>query len=344
MKGIFNFKERKFDIILFASFFIGILLISATYAWFSASLDASVNFIDMKINTESGLYISLDGEEFTSNIQISKETVIEELNEKYPTHMNQWSGYGLYPLSSAGIPHSDTYLFDIFGISKVMNYFDNGRDIRIINTHKVPEKQRVSTSLFLAFDIFLKSISNSPMPDNLFIGESTNVVQTEGTEADGTVNSLRIGMSKVGTVHKTSTVEERQTVTCNNKCESIIYEPNAYRHSKESIERLEEMGISIFDGRLSNTFAVIGEGKKLSILNGQIGTGIPLDLIHFKVQDTVTTKLEPIFKLPSGITKFRVYIWVEGQDLDSLETISEGTKLDVNINLRKDISGYEYYD
>lgn len=344
MLKFLNYKERKFDILIVSAFFIGILLISATYAWFSSSLDASVRFIDMKINTESGLYISLDGEEFTSNIKISHETVIKELNEKYPSHINQWNGYGLYALSSNGIPNSNTHLFDFFGISKVSNYFDNDHDIKVIDSHKIDETKKSETSLFLAFDIFLKNISNSPMPDNLYIGETTNVVQTAGTEKDGTVNSLRIGISKVGTVDKDKTVEERQTVTCDNKCEHIIYEPNAFKHSPESIERAANLGISMFDGRPGNTFALTKEGKKLSILNGQVGTGIPLDLEHFAVQTNITTKLNPVFKLPSGYTKFRIYVWVEGQDLDSLETISEGTKLDININLRKDIAGYEYYD
>ena len=44
--------------------------------------------------------------------------------------------------------------------------------------------------------------------------------------------------------------------------------------------------------------------------------------------------------MPNAVTKARVYIWLEGQDLDSLESYSKGTDLDVIINFVKDLAGY----
>jgi hypothetical protein len=48
-----------------------------------------------------------------------------------------------------------------------------------------------------------------------------------------------------------------------------------------------------------------------------------------------------MFKIPNGITKFRAYVWIEGQDIDSLETYSRGADIYVAINLIKDLAGYD---
>lgn len=40
------------------------------------------------------------------------------------------------------------------------------------------------------------------------------------------------------------------------------------------------------------------------------------------------------------MTKVRVYLWIEGQDIDSLETDSSGSDISVSINLIKDTKGY----
>ena len=45
------------------------------------------------------------------------------------------------------------------------------------------------------------------------------------------------------------------------------------------------------------------------------------------------------FEVPSGVTKTRLYIWIEGQDIDSIATDSKGALLDVSINFSKDTAG-----
>lgn len=97
----------------------------------------------------------------------------------------------------------------------------------------------------------------------------------------------------------------------------------------------------MIDGAYSPTYAVIAEGTKLEHVNGQEGSGIPLDTEHFALQNTITTFDNPIFQVPNGITKVRVYVWIEGQDMDSLETYSKGAGIGIYIDLEKDLAGYE---
>ena len=65
---------------------------------------------------------------------------------------------------------------------------------------------------------------------------------------------------------------------------------------------------------------------------------------NFELQATKVDIERPIFELPDGITKLRVYVWLEGQDIDSLATRSEGADVSVVINLIKDTAGYDAFN
>ena len=40
----------------------------------------------------------------------------------------------------------------------------------------------------------------------------------------------------------------------------------------------------------------------------------------------------------------RVYVWLEGQDIDSLETDSQGAEVSISISFVKDTQGYTEYE
>ena len=40
----------------------------------------------------------------------------------------------------------------------------------------------------------------------------------------------------------------------------------------------------------------------------------------------------------------RVYVWLEGQDIDSLETDSQGAEVAISISFVKDTQGYTEYE
>ena len=107
-------QNKNFNLMLIVTFFLGVLLIFSAYAWFYASLDVQVKFINLVVSKKNGLFISLDGVEFGSSVQISKENLIYNLKETYPNNTSQWADFGLYPISSTGIPNSNTSLFDMY--------------------------------------------------------------------------------------------------------------------------------------------------------------------------------------------------------------------------------------
>ncbi len=349
-------RIKKIDprLLIFVIFFTGILLIVSSYAWLSASLNVKVKFLDMSVSSNSGLFISLDGVDFSDSVEISLDSVINDLEETYPSNTNQWASGGLWPVSTNGIANSNSDKFDVYVGEIVKNKKKIVPGERLLNTTLVDQDNSSSANVYIAFDIFLKNVSGSPTSDNLYFDDDTLIdfdynkyvdTDEETTEdiidsMSGILNSMRIGLIKVGSVPLKSSVNNIQNIVCNSNCQMVIYEPNSTVHSEGSIETAADSNITLVDGTYNPTYAIISEGSSLQHSNGQEGTGIPLDTAHFALQNTITTFANPIFQIPNGITKVRAYVWIEGQDIDSLETYSKGAAITIAINLIKDLSGY----
>ena len=223
------------------------------------------------------------------------------------------------------------------------------RGIRYINTIRMPEDQAYDWNSYIAFDIFLKNVSGSPKKDNLYIGAGT-YIDFDDTADDETIekmqdimNTMRIGIVKIGETGLKSDTFTIQNLQCNNECMSLIFEPNGTLHNAESIEAAATWGINLVDGTYVPTYGVIAEGKYLDHKSGFLNSGVDLDTTHFALQNTRTEDdfETPIFQIPNGITKARVYLWIEGQDIDALEVHSEGAPVYLNLDLEKDLAGYE---
>lgn len=339
-KIIERVKTKNFNLMLLVTFFLGVLLIFSAYAWFQSALNVQVKFVNLVVSKKNGLFISLDGINFGSSVEISKETLIDELKNTYPNNTSQWTKYGLYPVSSNGISSPNSDKFDIFVASGYE--MDPFTYVGYLSTRKSKEEERSNNKDYIAFDLFLKNITGSPVSDNLYIDNGTGIIlNSEETEQiNGLLNSVRFGFLKVGTVSKDATQQEIQNISCNNNCEMIIYEPNAVNHTELSIERARKYGVNLLDGQYFPTYAIENEMNfydMSQLFNGNISE-------DFGLQITRVDITKPIFELPDGITKMRVYVWLEGQDIDSLETRSEGADVSVLINLIKDTAGYDAFN
>ena len=321
----------------------GILFIFSSYAWFSTNLNVKIKTFNMIVTKNSGLEISFDGVNYDTSIEISVDTLIHDLKATYPNHKNQWSSNGLTPVSSNGISNPNTYFFDVFASSGGVRYPNFKKENGYIRTVLAKENDPNEFNNYIAFDLFFKNTTGSPVSDNLYIEGGTEITmeETADEEMHGLFNSLRVGFVKVGTAVLNAEPVVVQNLQCHNNCESIIYEPNSSAHSSLSIERAENYGITLVDGERYPTYAWIKPGGPIYVKNTVSGSP-DLDLNYFKLQETITEDdfSKPLFSIPNGVTKARVYLWIEGQDIDSLETDSDGADLSISINFIKDTQGY----
>ena len=177
-----NFKEKlvkfikkdkhRFYLSIVIIFFLGILLIFSTYAWFSTSLNVRVKTFNMVVTRNSGLSISFDAINYERAIEISEDVLINKLVETYPNNLSQWSANGLVPVSSPGITNSNSYFFDIYSSSGV-RYKNKEMQDGFVTTSRSNENKRRAFNNFIAFDLFLKNETGSPIDDNLYLERDT---------------------------------------------------------------------------------------------------------------------------------------------------------------------------
>ena len=337
--------KHKFFMSIMVIFFLGILLIFSAYAWFSTSLNVKIKTFNMIVSRNSGLSISFDAINFDQSIEISEDILINKLVETYPNNLSQWAGNGLIPVSTRGIANSNNYFYEIYESSGV-KYKNRDLEKGYITTTLSRENQRRTVNKYIAFDLFIKNETGSPVSDHLFLEQNTEFMMTSDSDEEmtGLVNSARIGFVKVGSVPHNTPATTIQNLQCNNNCQSIIYEPNSTNHTSLSIERAKKFGINLRDGNEFPTYAYKKAGGPFELID-TISGSIGLDYNYFVQQETISTDAfeRPLFTIPDGITKMRVYVWIEGQDIDSLETDSEGAEVSISINFIKDTYGYTEY-
>ena len=342
-------KTRKINkkVTIVIVLLLGVLLTFSTYAWFSTNLNVKIKTFRMLVSKNSDLTISFDGVDFTYSLEINKDTIYNDIGKTYPSHTNQYAGNGFIPVSSPGIPNANTSTFDVFESSGILYARrDTERKHGFYKSNRCVDDEPREYNKYLAFDIFIKNETGSPVSDNLYLDTSTIVRAVDediSEEMLGLVNSFRIGIVRVGSVGLKATVNEIQSISCNNQCEQVIYEPNSKNHTALAIERASIHNAEVVDGFDYPTYANKKAGGPIYVKDSIAGN---VDPEYFELQETIDDIdiVQPIFKIPDGITKFRIYVWIEGQDIDSLETHSTGAEVEIGIDFIKDTEGYEAVD
>lgn len=269
-----------------------IALSGVTYAWFTTGNTASVTGLDVNVQTANGIQISLDANKWKS--VITADDLVEAIGSAtaYADRCIQLPGGEIAPVSSAGIA-ADGKLQMFYG------EYDKSGNLRSVSE---VEENRTSGGNFVAFDLFFKSTMKQNLTLNL--GDSASFVKGTasmgGFDNVGTEKAVRVAFLDMG-----SAATDAAARKLNDVKNVYIWEPNASTRAD---------GVSADTGKLTykgfkTEFESIPENE---LTDAQVAT----------VETFVTDKV--ITELQSGISKIRVYIWLEGQDVDCINNISFG--------------------
>ncbi len=212
----------------------------------------------------------------------------------------------------------------------------------------------------MAFDIYLKL--DGEYSDK---GALLSLTQNAGVTAIGSdygiKNTARVAFVQEGYLTKAEYLdgvkasEEAEEVTPGvdaigammKGTQSLIWEPNANAHTARGEKNAVKYGIS--DANAQSFLEYMGVKKAFSP-EGETGVKVPLyhtnmddpenpgtkkfaeyfatpeNIIHSSAQHSSIN----LFELKPGVTKFRVYFWVEGQDVDT-ENFAAGTNMSLNL-------------
>ena len=297
-------KRRIFYLLILLAF-TSLMLSTSTYAWFTTNRIVTVGNIDVKVQTEGSLEISADGTDWKALVDYNNIISVHDTN--YRTSINQLPSY-IKPVSTTGNLDPNGLMQMYLGV--------------ISNDEE--ENGEETTGNYITFDIFLRTTSTK----DLYLTNESKIFYN-GTST-GTENATRVAFIVEGNTPTGTSLDTIQSLSTQNTNNVYIWEPNYDTHTPNGIANARSVyGITTtetngqplaYDG-IKTTFT---EPVELSKATSTIYPNY-FETVNPKIKTTKNyTEFQPLFTLIEGITKVRVYMWLEGQDVDCENNASIG--------------------
>lgn len=372
-------KKKKIVMLFCVIFLTSVILVVETVAWFIGTAEAKVNSFEIGISSGESLKLSLDGKEWADTLTIAEENITGSggSGQAYAGNTNHWAGEnGLIPMSTSGTLNTATSRLELYGKSS-LSATEGGFRLMAnkIDNSETEQDGYVVFDLFIKNGSGTAYIEeyNPEDDEDIYLTTTSKVSsQSSGSTDYGLANSVRVAFSQIGRVP--ATTEEPTDITSiscggmakNTKlCEEVgttIWEPNDTKHDTNLTtyfskvckkktgpgEYTEEHCDTVNDGTATATYVVkeeISSSDNVDVYDGLNGYSGSTKL---KKVDTFTDTMKNLteqnrptfFKLaPNSITKIRVYVYLEGQDVDNYDLISLGKKISVQFGFTKDQMG-----
>ena len=386
---------------------IAIFLSVSTYAWFIGMKRVEVSEFDINIATTEGLFLSMDGSDWTYNLDVNEAT-------QYKNNTNKIDGVELIPLSSVGDMDSTTSRMKLFEKSS-LTAVPGGYRLLSAQVNNYTDTQETTGEYiegdgYVAFDLFVKNLSGEEYyiennPENeeaiyLNTNSSVTVAADGGVQNTGIENSIRVAFTQIGRIENTEAPEAVSTITAmtcaDNKkgtypvtgiCRNAqIWEPNDTDHVGNAINWYNTSCLArtaadvdndasytpseddnttcnqIVNGTAYPTYAIsrrIDVADQVNIYDGTAFNTYAANSTDYATYEAAETKTNyklvdyPYFTdtmkdiagadrpqfmtlAPNSITKVRVYIYLEGQDIDNYDFAQLGAKVSVNFGFTKE--------
>lgn len=298
----------------------------STYAWFTANQTVTISTLDVNVQTSNGLQISADAINWKTILQ---KADITGASATYTSSVNQVPDE-MQPVSSAGIVDTGTGYMDMyFG---TVDALEDGTGYSLASDKEVDT--RGAEGRYIAFDIFLRVDQTTPV----YLTTASNIITKEGAADKGLQNAARVAFIDEGNVADVGDSTGAQALKGGTT--SIIWEPNYDVHTAAGVANAKE--IYGLDTTTTGASQLSYQGIKAEFADSE---GVTLKNTNTFSQyfQTVTPTIstvkdfdaqQTLLNLKAGITKVRIYMWVEGQDVDC-ENNASGTDISFNVQITK---------
>ena len=328
-----------------------IVLIASTYAWFTANQTVTVDSVDVHIEAQNGLQISTNATDWKSLIENTDIT-----DNAYAGNKNQLPT-SMEPVSTVG-DIDDTTGFMKMYYGKVESDETDGFDKLTATAEAEPVANEQTIPKFVSFDVFLRVNSDT----KLKMTSGSKVVMKDGSTDKGIKQASRVAFCIEGNTPAGSDVATitglKGAKSFSDQAKTVyIWEPNANLHTAAAVAHAKDnYNITTTTGGAKSdivTYAGIKQafatktllkdtytaGDNFSTIKPDYVTLANANGEMLNADGSEGTKEKPaeqkIFALTAGITKVRVYMWIEGQDVDCENTAS-GTDISYNLQFTID--------
>lgn len=362
-------RKRRLLLLILLLVCTMIMTVMTTYAWFTSNRIVAVDDLQVNVTAINGLEISADAIEWSTKIN-KDDLIASETNNhnQLPSVLSNVSSAGevdeegnlrIYSGLVTECPEGDTICEEdgYYLSSAATKTYDNYCYDRDSANEAGPAAVRCSNDTYvMAFDIYLKLDGEHTSGVELSLTPNAGVTKTD-VRNNGIQNTARVAFVEQGHLSKDQyldgvpvvgedgTTEKNDDGTdkvtpgysvigaMKNGTRAIVWEPNSNGHTQKGLDNAKKYNI-VYDGQSKLEYM----GVKTPFNN------IPLYKVYateyadyFKQPETIiystennTTATNTGIILQNGVTKFRVYFWVEGQDIDT-ENYAAGSNMKLNL-------------
>ncbi len=299
-------KKNNLRSSLLLLFVAATLLISSSYAWFTSNQTVTVSSLNVNVEAKNGLQISTDGTNWKSIIQ--NEDILNATST-YATNVNQIPSV-LEPVSSAG--NVTNGKLDMF-------YGTVGTNVDGDYTLATAKQTDVAgvTGRYITFDLFFKVEKDTPV----YLSTASGVKAKNGTTSVGLENASRIAFIDQGNTSAGSQIATIQALNAGNTASTKLWELNYDVHTAAAVANAyDTYGLTTTTtgaARLPyyGVKANIDETDNILLTSANNATFFSAVVPSISTVSGFDAN-QSLVTLKAGITKIRVYMWVEGQDVD----------------------------
>lgn len=314
-------KKAKKRILLLLLLLFGTtgLLTASTFAWFTANKTVTISPIQVNVEAQGGIQISADGTNWKSVVSASEITGVKTTT--YTSSINQIPET-LEPVSTIKTVDTEGLMEMYYGTVS-----SNAGGDYILSAVKDTEVAG-TTGKFVAFDLFFRADSEA----QLYLTTNSGVTTPDATDT-GIKNSTRIAFVNKGNTPIGSSIATIQGLNAGTSAPVYLWEPNYNSHTDPAKSHaLDTYGLTVNDtdrvpysgvGSVVTTANNIKVGEATEAFNPTYFTEITPD---YTTIEGFSANLQ-VFSLPAGISKIRIYMWVEGQDIDCENAASGGNAI-----------------
>ena len=316
-------NKKRLLLLLLLLLVTGVLLGTSTYAWFTANKKVAVNDITVNVAAQNGIQISVDGTSWKSIVQTND---LLNATAKYAAAVNQIPSTtnSIAPVSTIGnidaTGKMEMYQGDVISDETTGDY--------LLTSTKKTETSGTEGS-FIAFDLFFKVEEDTPV----WITPDSGVTTDDAIDT-GIKNATRMAFVMLGNTTSGDTLENIQKLNAGTSATKYIWEPNYDVHTSAAVNHAyDTYGLTT---TTTGATALPYSGVKAAFTkDDKVSVKVDNSTTHATKYSSYFGGVTPDYKtvaefdtnleaFTAGITKVRVYMWVEGQDVDCENSASGG--------------------
>lgn len=289
------------------------VLISTTYGWFTNNLGAEATDLSIRVQSSRQLDVSTDARSWYKTV-----TLENIMNADYVVDRYNQVPVEFQPTSTIGeLDNGQVKMF--VGSVKTDRDVNSPNYNKLVLTAKREVEQNGETGSFLTFDLYF---NNNNMATELYLGKNSYVKYDTEEEDKGLQNAIRMAFVLEGTT-TSKDLNDIQSMETDNFNNVVIWEPNFDVHTETSINAAKHYyGLTEIESPMLAYIDYLGVKNdittpELITSRNELFFGTTARMVR-TTHDYENSKADSkkLFDLPAGISKVRVYAWIEGQDVD----------------------------